>query len=52
MFLENKQEDGEDNLNATENKAQVKCLIYADRKRQVRNKATNNACTNISTNTN
>lgn len=54
MFLENKQEDGEDGLNAAENKAQMKCLIYADRKRQVRNKAPNNACsnTNISTNTN
>lgn len=54
MFQENNQEDSEDSLNAAENKAQMKCLIYADRKRQVRKKATNNACniTNTSTNTN
>lgn len=33
-------------MNAAENKAQMKCLIYADRKRQVRKKASNNACSN------
>jgi len=53
MFQENSQEDSEDSLNAAENKAQMKCLIYADPKRQVRKKATNNACSNTNnTNTN
>lgn len=54
MFQDNSQDDSEDSLNAAENKEQMKCLIYADRKRQVRKKATNNACrkTNTSTNTN
>ncbi|KAF0761214.1 mesoderm induction early response protein 1-like isoform X1 [Aphis craccivora] len=54
MFAENSHDDSEDSLNAAENKAQMKCLIYADRKRQVRKKAANNACsnTNSSTNTN
>lgn len=44
MFHEKDQEDSEDSLNAAENKAQMKCLIYADRKRQVRKKATNTTC--------
>ncbi|VVC37925.1 Hypothetical protein CINCED_3A017665 [Cinara cedri] len=35
VFQENTQEDSEDSLNAAENKAQMKCLIYADRKRQI-----------------
>lgn len=52
MFQDNSHEDSEDSLNAAENKAQMKCLIYADRKRQVRKKTTNNACSNTSTNTN
>lgn len=46
VFQENSLEDSEDSLNAAENKAQMKCLIYADRKRQVRKKASNNACSN------
>jgi hypothetical protein len=52
MFPDNSHDDSEDSLNAAENKAQMKCLIYADRKRQVRKKATNNACSNTNTSTN
>jgi len=37
VFQENSQEDSEDSLNAAENKEQMKCLIYADRKRQIEN---------------
>lgn len=37
MFAENSHDDSEDSLNAAENKAQMKCLIYADRKRQIEN---------------
>lgn len=44
MFQENNPEDSEDSLNAVENKTQMKCLIYADRKRQVRKKTTVNVC--------
>lgn len=51
-MFQDSHEDSEDSLNAAENKAQMKCLIYADRKRQVRKKTTNNACSNTSTNTN
>lgn len=37
MFPDNSHDDSEDSLNAAENKAQMKCLIYADRKRQIEN---------------
>ncbi|XP_022166864.1 mesoderm induction early response protein 1-like [Myzus persicae] len=37
MFPEHSHDDSEDSLNAAENKAQMKCLIYADRKRQIEN---------------
>ncbi|XP_015367845.1 PREDICTED: uncharacterized protein LOC107164507 [Diuraphis noxia] len=37
IFPDNSHDDSEDSLNAAENKAQMKCLIYADRKRQIEN---------------
>lgn len=52
IFQENSQADSDDSVNADDNKAQMKCLIYADRKRQVRKKATNSVCSNTNTNTN